>query len=258
MAQGSRLGAWSGSGLAAALILAAPAVLAQAAFDVASIKESQSLEAGGSMRFLPDGGVRAGNLAVRGLITIAYELQPYQLVNAPGWASETRYNIEAKPAAGIPREQTHAMLQALLVERFKFAFHRETRQVDGFALVRVQQDRLGPQLHVSELDCQGAAFSANPRCRQGRIGLDQITLISNSMPMLLQVVVNHVAAPVSDETGLTGRYDIDMQWSNEVAPSDDRPSIYTALQEQLGLKLERRRVTTDVLVVDRLERATPD
>ena len=265
MAQGSRLRAWSASGTwlrafrpAFVLMLAAPALLAQATFDVASIKESQSLETGGSLRFLPDGGVRADNIPARGLITIAYELQPYQLLNAPGWANETRYNIEAKPAARIsPEQTTDAMLQALLVERFKFAFHREVRQVDGFALVRVQPDRLGPQLRVSELDCQ-AAFSANPRCRQGRIGTEQITLIGNPMAMLLQVVVNKVTAPVSDETGLIGRYDIDMQWSNEVAPSDDRPSIYTALQEQLGLKLERRRVTTEVLVVDRLERPTPN
>jgi uncharacterized protein (TIGR03435 family) len=127
-----------------ALMLVAPAVLAQAAFEVASIKESPSLEAGGSMRMLPDGGVRAGNLALRGLITIAYQLQPYQLVNAPGWVSETRYNIEARPSAKVPREQTYAMLQTLLVERFRFAFHRERREVDGFALVRVRADRLGP------------------------------------------------------------------------------------------------------------------
>ena len=237
------------------VMLAAPAVLAQAAFDVASIKESKSLEAGGSMRFFPDGGVRADNMPARGLITIAYELKSYQLEGVPGWANTTFYDVEARPAAGAKNEPT-AMLQALLVERFKFAFHREMRQVDGFALVRVQRDRFGPQLRVSELDCQ--ASSAGPRCRQGRIGTEQIALIGNPMAMLLQVVVNKVTAPVSDETGLTGRYDIDMQWSNEVAPGDDRPSIYTALQEQLGLKLERRRVTTEVVVVDRLERATPD
>ena len=117
MAQGSRLRAWSGSGLAAALMIAASAVLAQAAFDVASIKESQSLEAGGSLRLLPDGGVRAQNILARGLITIAYQLQPYQLVNAPGWASETRYNLEAKPAVAASREQIYIMLQAVRTSR---------------------------------------------------------------------------------------------------------------------------------------------
>ena len=229
----------------------------QRAFDVASVKESKSLEDGGSLRYFPDGGVRAGNIALRGLITIAHELQPYQLEGVPAWANAVRYDIEARPSPGAKQSEGSAMLQALLVERFAFKFHRETREVDGFALVRTSRDRLGPQIRVSELDCQ-KGFMTTPACREGRIGTEQIKLVSNPIAMLLQVVVNKVRAPVSDETGLTGRYDIDLQWSNEVAPTDDRPSIYQALQDQLGLKLERRRVTTEVVIVDRLERATPD
>jgi uncharacterized protein (TIGR03435 family) len=175
--------------LAAVVVLApvAPPVWAQVAFDVASIKESQSLETGGTMRFTPDGGVRVQNLPVRSLITIAYQLQPYQLVNPPGWASETRYNIEAKPAANVPREQSYAMLQALLVERFRFAFHRERREVDGFALVRVRADRLGPDLKPSELNCE-KDMATTPRCRQGGITID--TMTANGAPIwsLLQLV----------------------------------------------------------------------
>ena len=257
MAQGSRLRPWSGSGLAAALLLAAPLVLAQATFDVASIKESTSLEAGGSLRFLPDGGVRASNFTARALLTLAYRLQGYQLVNAPGWTSEVRYNIEAKPAAKTPRDQIFEMLQALLVERFRLAFHREKREVDGFALVRVRADRLGPDLKVSEVDCE-KAFASTPRCRQGGITVDSMTAVGTPMWSLLQVVIGKVGAPVSDDTGLTGPYDFQLRWSNDVAPTDDRLSIYTALQEQLGLRLDRRRVTTEVFIVDRLEKPTPD
>ena len=125
------------------------------------------------MRFTPDGGVRADNIPARVLITIAYELQPYQLVNAPGWASETRYDIDAKPAAASRgtdlRDAPGAPGRAV-----RTSFHREMRAVDGFALLRVHPDRLGPQLGVSELDCQ-AAFLATPRCRQGGIRIDQIT-----------------------------------------------------------------------------------
>ena len=233
MAQGSRLRAWSGSGIAAALMLAAPAVLAQAAFEVASVKESQSLEAGGSMRMPPDGGVSTRNLALRGLITIAYQLQPYQLVNAPGWVTETRYNIEARPSAKVPREQTYAMLQALLVERFRFAFHRERREVDGFALVRVRADRLGPDLKPTELNCE-KDMATTPRCRQGGITID--TMTANGAPIwsLLQLVIGKVGAPVSDETGLTGTYDLQLRWSNEVAPADDRPSIYRRFRSNWG------------------------
>ena len=257
MAQGSGLRAWTGPGLAAAAMLAASVGLRAQSFDVATIKESQSLETGGTLRFLPDGGVRAQNIAARGLITIAYELQSYQLVNPPGWASETRYTIEAKPSAGAKQADASAMLQALLVERFAFRFHRETREVDGFAIVRTNHERLGPQLRVSAVDCQ-QAFPTTPACREGSIGVEQIKVVGRPIEMLRQVVVGKVAAPVSDETGLTGRYDIEMLWSNEVAPTDDRPSIYQALQDQLGLKLERRRVMTEVLIVDRLERPSPD
>jgi uncharacterized protein (TIGR03435 family) len=134
----------------AALLLVTPLVSAQVAFDAASIKESTSLEAGGSLRLMPDGGVLARNILARGLITIAYQLQPYQLVNAPGWASEMRYDIDAKPASAASREQTFLMLQALLVERFRLTFHRESRQVDGFVLMRARADQLGPDLRVSD------------------------------------------------------------------------------------------------------------
>jgi uncharacterized protein (TIGR03435 family) len=75
---------------------------------------------------------------------------------------------------------------------------------------------------------------------------------------LLQFVISMVNAPVSDETMLTGTYDLELRWSNEVAPSDDSASIFQALQDQLGLKLERRRVQTEVLVVDRIDRPGPD
>jgi uncharacterized protein (TIGR03435 family) len=241
----------------AAVVMAPVAPGAQAAFDVASIKESTSLETGGSLRLLPDGGVQARNIAVRGLITIAYQLKGYQLVNAPGWASEVRYNVEARPAAPATRAQTFEMLQALLVERFRLSFRRESRELDGFAMLRVHPDRLGPDLKPSELNCE-KEMATIAKCRQGGITTDTMTSFGAPMWNLLQVVVSMVGAPVNDETGLTATYDMSLRWTNEVAPSDDRPSIYTALQEQLGLKLERRRVTTEVLVVDRLERATPN
>ena len=257
MAQGSRLKARLGSSLAALTVAMPLALGGQVAFDVASIKESTSLADGGSLRFMPDGGVRAGNITARVLVTLAYRLQGYQLVNAPGWASEARYNIEAKPAAPSPREQTYEMLQALLVERFRLAFHRESRDVDGFALVRVRPDRLGPDLKPSEVDCE-KNFAATPRCRQGGITSETMSTVGAPIWNLLQLVISKVGAPVSDETGLTGTYDFQLRWSNDVASADDRTSIFTALQEQLGLRLERRRTKTEVLVVDRFERPTPD
>jgi uncharacterized protein (TIGR03435 family) len=75
---------------------------------------------------------------------------------------------------------------------------------------------------------------------------------------LIQLVIGRVGAPVSDETQLVGTFDVDLSWSNDVAPTNDLPSIFTALQEQLGLKLEHRRVSAEVFIVDRFEHPTPD
>lgn len=242
----------------AAILLGTPLLpAAQVAFDVASIRENTSLDAGGTMRLLPGGGIRVQNLPARSLVTIAYQLQSFQLVDAPNWARETRYDVEARPAGGATREQTFAMLQALLVERFKLAFHRESRPVDGFALVRVRPNELGPNLRPSSVDCE-KAFATTPRCRQGGITSDTMTAVGSPMWSLLQLVISRVGAPVSDETQLTGTFDVELRWSNEVAPAGDQQSIYTALQDQLGLKLERRRVTTEAFVVDRMERPRPN
>jgi uncharacterized protein (TIGR03435 family) len=111
------------------------------------------------------------------------------------------------------------------------------------------------------VDCE-KAFATTPRCKEG--GFNQspagstIKAVGSPIWSLLQVVVGQVGAPVSDETQMSGTFDFDIQWSNDVAPTNDLPSIYTALQEQLGLKLEKRRVSAELFVVDRFERPTPD
>jgi uncharacterized protein (TIGR03435 family) len=231
------------------------------AFDVASIKESKTFSAGGNMRLLPGGGIAVEHLPPRNLITIAYHLQPYQLIGAPEWTRDTSYDINAKPAEASTRDQIFLMLQALLSDRFKLSFHRENRQMDGYALVRARADELGPALTPSAVDCE-KAFATTPRCREGGFGIangsNSLKAVGIPLWSLLQLIIGQVGGPVSDETRLTGTYDVDLRWSTEVAPADDLRSIFTALQEQLGLKLERRRVTTDVVVVDHIERPSPD
>jgi uncharacterized protein (TIGR03435 family) len=240
----------------AAVVLFSPAMRsAQLEFDVASIKENTSLDAGGNLRLMPGGGVRAQHMNARALVTFAHQLQPYQLLGIPDWTRNTYYDVEAKPRGEATREQTLAMMQTLLAERFQLMFHRETREIDGFALVRTRADRLGPNLRPSEVDCE-KVFATVPRCRQGGITSDTMRAVGSPIGSVVQLVISKVGAPVSDETRLAGTYDVDLRWSDELVPNDDRQSIYTALQEQLGLRLERRRVKTDVVVVDRMERAT--
>ena len=244
---------WTGGILLALQLVAS----AQLAFDVASIKENKALGTGGSMQLMAGGGLRAQHLPASALITIAYRVQRFQLIGAPDWIRDTYYDVIAKPAEARTREQTFDMLQALLADRFKLAAHRDNRQVDGFALVRLRRNALGPDMRPSSVDCE-QAFSTTPRCKEGRITSASMKAIGVPMWSLLQLIIGEVGAPVSDDTGLTGTFDVDLRWSHEAAPSDDLRSIFTALQEQLGLKLERRRVTADMLIVDHIERPSPD
>ncbi len=237
-------------------------------FDVASIKEHRSLERGGTFAFRVDGGIQARRIPARTLITIAFSLQPYQVVDAPGWSRETYYDIQAKPPqpgtgdqqvrSEDRRLQARAMMQTMLRDRFSLAFHRERRELDGFRLQRSNPERLGPNIKVSRFDCE-TQMATVPECRRGG-GITSDSMRATGAPIwnLVQLIISHVGAPVSDETGMTGTYDFDLQWSNELVPSDDRQSIYTALREQLGLRLQRDRVTEEVFVIDRLERASPD
>lgn len=248
--------------LTAAAVLCTHATLpGQSQFDVASVKENTSGDAGGTLRFSPDGGIRAQNLPVGSLITTAYGLQPFQLAGAPGWTRDARFDVNAKPAATVNRPQSLEMLQGLLVERFRLTAHRESRQFDGFALLRVNDARLGPGLRPSTVDCE-AAFATTPRCKEGRIvfGGTTNTMKAVGVPIqrIVQLAVGYMRAPVVDETRLAGTFDFDLQWTEELAPSGDVPGLPTALLEQLGLKLDGRPVTSEVFVVDRIERPAPD
>ncbi len=242
--------------LVAILILLPSTLPAQVEFDAASIKESKTASTGGTMRLMPGGGITA-HLPARQFITIGYKLQPYQLVGAPDWTRTIYWDVVAKPAAASAREQTFTMLQALLKDRFKFAFHRETRQVDGFSLVRLKTDTLGPNLHPSAFNCE-ANFASTPKCREGGITTGSLKATGAPIWNLLQMLIAEVGGPVDDNTQMTGTFDLELRWSNELAPADNLPTIFTAVQEQLGLKLERRKVTVEVVVVDHIERPESD
>jgi uncharacterized protein (TIGR03435 family) len=247
--------------LTVALLLFPLTPSAQLAFDAASVKENKTGIPGNKMQLMPGGGINAEHIPARFFISIAYDLKGFQLSGAPDWASDTYYDLIAKPAGTATRQQTFAMFQALLVDRFNLKFHRETRDVDGFALVQSKPGTLGPNLVKSAVDCE-KAFASTPRCKEGGIDMSptgtSIKAVGAQVWSLLEVIIGQLDAPVIDDTTLSGPFDFDVRWSNDVAPAGDLPSIYTALQEQLGLKLEKRRVPVEMFVVDRFERPTPD
>jgi len=242
--------------LLAGLLFARVPAFGQIAFDVASIRENTDTAAPQRLMRTPEGGLTAQHFPARFLITIAYRLQPFQLSGAPGWVERTYFDIAAKPAAGssTSREQMPDMLQALLVERFKLRFHREKRQIDGYALVRVKPGALGPGLKVSAINCEQTP-PAKP-CLQFRDAPSTFVIPGSPIWSLQQRLIAEVNAPIEDETGLTATYDIDLRWSSDPTAASDVPALFTALQEQLGLKLERRRVAAELFIVDNFERPT--
>ena len=240
-----------------AVIVLCGAALGAQTFDAASIKESaDTVNTGGGMRLLPSGDIRVQHMRTRFLITIAHQIEPYRLIDAPAWTDTAFYDINARANANVTRDQTFAMMRALLAERFKLTIHREMRSVPGFALVRAS-DRPGPGLVASTVNCE-ENVPRQGRCAEGGITSTSFTAFGLPVANLIQLLASQLAAPVLDETTLTGTFDVALRWTNDAASGDDLPVISTAIREQLGLRLERRSIPLEVVVVDHIERPTPD
>jgi uncharacterized protein (TIGR03435 family) len=227
------------------------------AFEAVTIKENTTISDGGGGRFMPDGGIRMTHLPARSYLTMAFKLEPYQLVGTPDWMATTYYDVQAKPSQQVPRDDTFTMMQAMLRDRFQLRFHRESKELDGYALLTVKAGQFGPGLHRSSVDCEKAS-SSTPRCREGFIRSGAFKTVGSPLYTLVNVVMNQVKTPVLDRTQLSGTFDLDLHWSPDLGTTDDATSIFTALKEQLGLKLERTRVPSEMFVIDHVERPTPD
>ena len=230
---------------------------AKPSFEVATIKRNVSLRGEGGMRVESGGRLAAVNVPVFWLIASAYAdsfggLRPEQIIGAPGWLQSEHYDIAAKaadPSDMSSFEKTKLLLRALIEDRFKLRTHREQRPMAIYALVRA--DALGPKFRQSTPDC----FQASAKCGfgggpPGRIKSDAIT-----MDLLTQLLGNATDRIVVDRTNLMGGFEIDLEWSPDQTATD-KPSIFTAVQEQLGLKLESTRAPVDVVVIDHIERPT--
>ncbi len=228
------------------------------AFEVASIKLNDSGDRG-SRTNSTNGEVRMQNSPLKGIIMGAYDVRDYSF-SGPDWLSTVRFDITAKlppsDAEKIPKEQRQQarriMMQKLLAERFKLVTHTETKTLSGYALVVAKK---GPKLTP-------AASKAGTSISNGNDRLDGQGM---SMANLATLLGNQLQGPVADMTGLAGRYDIKLEWSLDdgkagggdsdgKAATDSRPSIFTALQETLGLRLETRKIPVEILVVDHVER----
>jgi uncharacterized protein (TIGR03435 family) len=248
-----------------------------AVFEVASVKPNTSGSGSMSMGSQPGGGFRAVNSPLRSLIQTAFGVRDSELVGAPDWISSERFDVTARAATELTREAQSSALQTLLRERFKLTAHRDTREVPVYLLVLARGDRrLGPGLRPSQIDCSPQARAARPPSSGAGAAVGQAagpatrpecgsfsagpTLTSGGVT-LAQLAVSlsrQTDRPVLDRTGLTGSFDVDLKWSNQTKVTDDGPSFFTAVQEQLGLRLEAGRGPQEILVIDSVERPTPD
>lgn len=208
-------------------------------FEVASIK--QRTDTGAQRAGIEDTPnlVRIENLTLRGVIKMAYGVTDFQLV-VPDWTTRTRFDIQGKPPAGYTKENLRPLLRNLLADRFKLVTHNERREVTGFTL-RIASG--GHKLPAA------AGESGYFTARAGLISGPNRTIAD-----LVSQLISAVGGPVDDQTGLTGRYNLNLEWTPDGGAAAPELSIFTALREQMGLRLEASKVTTDVVVVDRIER----
>lgn len=232
--------------LSAALSVAQPAP--QPAFEVAAVKPNATTNRGSNWSVRP-GGLTVDNMSLRHIVQAAYTLQDYQY-SGPAWLEAERYNIEAKPETRVADgKQLLLMLQTLLAERFKLVVHRETKPVSGYALVVAPG---GLKVRPAE----GEGSNLNSSARDTRLTATRV-----SMPQLATFLAKALAQPVVDETSVAGRFDFLLEFADprpgHTEPADSPaplPSVFTALSEQLGLKLVARKLPVQMLVVDRAER----
>jgi uncharacterized protein (TIGR03435 family) len=217
------------------------------AFEVAAVRPMKIGDTGSHWRS-GDGRLTMQNMSVRNIIQAAYGIKDAQFFG-PSWLDNDRYSIEAKAETKVEDKQLMRMLQTLLADRFKLAVHREQKMVAGYALVVA---RSGLKIRPSE----GQGSRSNGTA-------DKLTATHLDMPRFARFLERVVGQPVIDETHVTGGFDFVLEYASERQPRADAdsvpsalPSIFTALPEQLGLKLESRKVPFEMLIVDHAERPT--
>jgi bla regulator protein blaR1 len=213
------------------------------------------------MEFSPGGGVRATNVTLDLLIQMAYDIRPEQLSGGPGWTDSEEYTVIAKGPEGGPvlsgaaqLELTRNRLQALLSERFHLALKLKANPAAGYVLTVAKKG------HKMTL-------ATDPGARQLRqVGRWEIRAEGIEMSFLVQFLSVHLRGTVVDRSGLEGHYNFNLKWNSPLREGEDvnsvsvgeraEESLITAVQEQLGLRLERHKVETDRYTIERAEKPT--
>ncbi len=233
---------------------------ANPSFEVATIKPSKPDAQGKLFVVEPGGKFRTLNFTLGEMISTAYGVQAKQVVNAPDWVWTEKFDVQAQPdTPGAPsRAQLMGEVQRLMADRFQLKFHRDKKELSALVLT---VDKSGSKLKPSDGDPKGL-----PGLFFGGVGMLRANnaMISDFTSLMQSAVLDR---PVVDRTGLTGRYDFTLKWTPDEAQlaqmgmkapateaADAPPNLFTALPEELGLRMESTRTPVDVLVVDKVER----
>jgi len=259
----------------ALLLLAAqlngPALAAQTAttvnlpaYDVVSIKPNKT--GSGSISIsIDDGNYEASNVSLKMLVLNAYQLKDNQLEGLPKWADSDRFDIKAKvvepdPAVmkSLTGEQNQMMLRPVLTERFGLTFHREKKVLPVYEMVLAKD---GPKFKAMLPEEESSGRTTNG-VRAGGMSIHNTEMTAVGVPLdsLVRMLSGQLQRIVIDKTGLAGKYDLQLKWTpDDAKPSPDSgadaapPEIFTALIEQLGLKLQPSKAEVDMFVVDHVE-----
>jgi uncharacterized protein (TIGR03435 family) len=234
-------------------------------YEVASVKPNKAGSDQSRLIFPPD-GIAATNVTLQMLIRAAYGVQDYQISGAPNWLKSEKYDIEAKMNGSVADElqklgldqrklKRNRMLQVLLAERFKLSLHSGTKELPVYALVIAKG---GPKLHEGKHSVM-------------RLGKGELTSQGVGIALLARALSRQLSRPVLDKTGLMGYYEFTLHWTpdesqtfigfdgtiipdNAPPPDSSGLSVFAAVQEQLGLKLESQKGPVEILVIDHVEK----
>jgi len=224
------------------------------AFEVASVKPAppRAGTAGFTAMDTDPATVRYSNISLKILIAIAYRFDSRLIQGGPAWLDDQLYDLAAKLPAGSSKDRVPAMLQTLLAARFQLAVHRETKDQRVYFLL---VGKKGPRLKQAQ-----KPGAENPDVQQVRgdrlpVSVLRNRIVGHAMPMqqLAAVLAGPAGYQVVDRTGIAGAFDIDLKWTPDNS-NGTGPSLFTAIQEQLGLRLEPGRAPVEILVVDHAER----
>jgi uncharacterized protein (TIGR03435 family) len=250
-------------------------------FEVASIKPASPFARNVFIVPGPGGGVSLNNFTLKEMIVLGWRVQPFQISGGPPWLDSVHYDVVAKPETKPKQDEIPLMLQALLADRFQLVIHHDTKELPLFALTLARKDgKLGPKLIPHEGACTAldpperlppSEPGKRPVLPCGAMQIGARTLIAVGVPIasVAPLLARILGSTVIDKTGLTGNFDLRAEWTldeNQALafllpgtppppPSDTAgPSIFTAMQEQLGLKLISQKGPVEILVIDRAEK----